>query len=98
MSKVTQFISRNDRERERLIREARAIYESIFPSEASGQTGPVDEIDVSAAFQRPSPRGKLASKRHVLMLEVVKSTRLGPIASPTQEPSGNSLRPLREVT
>ena len=30
---VVQFISKSDRERARLIREARALYDSIFPSE-----------------------------------------------------------------
>lgn len=32
MGEVIQFISKSERERLRLIREARAIYESIFPS------------------------------------------------------------------
>ncbi len=31
MGEVVQFVSRSERERERLIREARAIYDSIFP-------------------------------------------------------------------
>ncbi|MCP3396386.1 hypothetical protein [Bradyrhizobium sp. CCGB20] len=31
MGEVIQFVSRSERERERLIREARAIYDSIFP-------------------------------------------------------------------
>jgi hypothetical protein len=31
MGEVVQFVSRSDRERARLIREARAIYDSIFP-------------------------------------------------------------------
>jgi hypothetical protein len=35
MAEVIQFIPKRDREREALIREARAIYESIFPSEKS---------------------------------------------------------------
>ena len=33
MGDVVRFISKQDRERETLIRLARAIYESIFPSE-----------------------------------------------------------------
>lgn len=31
MGEVIQFVSRSERERARLIREARAIYDSIFP-------------------------------------------------------------------
>jgi hypothetical protein len=47
MGEVIQFVPvpKRDREREALIREARAIYESIFPSEkspASEQRGPKD--------------------------------------------------------
>jgi hypothetical protein len=33
MGEVIQFIPKSARERARLIREARAIYESIFPTE-----------------------------------------------------------------
>jgi hypothetical protein len=33
MGEVVQFIPKRDLERARLIREARAIYESIFPTE-----------------------------------------------------------------
>ena len=35
MGEVIQFIPKSERERIRLIREARAIYDSIFPSAAS---------------------------------------------------------------
>ena len=38
LSEVVRFISKSDLERARLIREARAIYESIFP-----QAPPVSE-------------------------------------------------------
>ena len=31
MGEVVQFVSKSERERARLIREARAIYDSIFP-------------------------------------------------------------------
>ncbi|MCK1733511.1 hypothetical protein IVA79_05940 [Bradyrhizobium sp. 138] len=31
MDNVVRFVSKSERERERLIREARAIYDSIFP-------------------------------------------------------------------
>lgn len=36
MSDVVKFVSKSDLERARLIREARAIYESIFPTEPVG--------------------------------------------------------------
>jgi hypothetical protein len=35
MGEVIQFISKAERERTRLIREARAMYESVFPSSDS---------------------------------------------------------------
>ena len=37
MGKVIQFVSKSERERVRLIQEARAIYDSIFPP--TDQTG-----------------------------------------------------------
>ncbi|WP_201723714.1 hypothetical protein [Bradyrhizobium neotropicale] len=41
MGEVIQFVSRSERERLRLIKEARAIYDSIFPpaDPASAQQG-----------------------------------------------------------
>ncbi|MBR0970002.1 hypothetical protein [Bradyrhizobium japonicum] len=41
MGEVIRFVSKSERERERLIREARAIYDSIFPpaDPASEQSG-----------------------------------------------------------
>ena len=45
MGEVIRFVAKREREREALIREARAIYESIFPSEkrpTSEQRGPED--------------------------------------------------------
>jgi hypothetical protein len=41
MGEVIQFVSKSERERERLIREARAIYDSIFP--------PADPVSVREA-------------------------------------------------
>jgi hypothetical protein len=38
MSEIIQFVPKSERERTRLIREARAIYDSIFPA-----TGPAGE-------------------------------------------------------
>ena len=35
MGELIQFVPKSERERVRLIREARAIYDSIFPSAAS---------------------------------------------------------------
>jgi len=37
MGQVIQFVSKSERERLRLIQEARAIYDSIFPSDPVGQ-------------------------------------------------------------
>ncbi|MEH2625217.1 hypothetical protein V1292_003272 [Bradyrhizobium sp. AZCC 1719] len=39
MGEVIRFVSKSERERDRLIREARAIYDSIFPP-----ADPVSEI------------------------------------------------------
>ena len=36
MGEVVQFVSKSERERLRLIREARAIYASIFPDDPNG--------------------------------------------------------------
>ncbi|MET3844598.1 hypothetical protein [Bradyrhizobium sp. OAE829] len=36
MGEVIRFVPKSELERARLIREARAIYESIFPSDAVG--------------------------------------------------------------
>ena len=36
MGDIVKFVSKSDLERARLIREARAIYESIFPTESVG--------------------------------------------------------------
>jgi hypothetical protein len=54
MGQVIQFISKSERERLRLIQEARAIYDSIFPPTdvASEQS--------SGADVRQSDRGNLA--------------------------------------
>ena len=44
MGEVIQFVPRSERERARLIREARAIYDSIFPADPVGlrqDKGPV---------------------------------------------------------
>ncbi|MGX1319109.1 hypothetical protein AB7M17_002562 [Bradyrhizobium sp. USDA 377] len=37
MGQVIQFVSRSERERIRLIQEARAIYDSIFPADPAGE-------------------------------------------------------------
>jgi hypothetical protein len=44
MGEVIRFVPKSERERARLIREARAIYDSIFPS-----AEPVSEQQVSGA-------------------------------------------------
>jgi hypothetical protein len=46
MAEVIRFVSKAELERARLIREARAIYESIFPSETRSvgeRQAPVEE-------------------------------------------------------
>ena len=54
MGQVIQFVSKSERERIRLIQEARAIYDSIFP--------PADPIgdQESGANAHQSDRGNLA--------------------------------------
>jgi hypothetical protein len=46
MGEVIRFVSKAERERARLIREARAQYDSIFPPENSGgeQRAPKNEL------------------------------------------------------
>ena len=46
MGKVIRFIPRSERERARLIREARAIYDSIFPP-ADPVSEPQDKVPLS---------------------------------------------------
>ncbi|WP_407155436.1 hypothetical protein [Bradyrhizobium sp. STM 3557] len=46
MAEIIQFIPKAERERIRLIREARAIYDSIFPP-ASSLGGQQDKADAS---------------------------------------------------
>ena len=56
MSEVIPFVSKAERERARLIREARAIYDSIFPADfpAGKQNGEIAAGDTSnsANFSR----------------------------------------------
>jgi len=63
MGEVIRFIPKSERERSRLIREARAIYNSIFPpaDPASGQQGkaPVSHA-VSGANAHRSDGGLLS--------------------------------------
>ncbi|QOG16661.1 MULTISPECIES: hypothetical protein [Bradyrhizobium] len=54
MGQVIQFVSKSERERLRLIQEARAIYDSIFPpADPAGDQS-------SGANARQSDRGNLA--------------------------------------
>ena len=48
MGEVVRFVSKSERERDRLIREARAIYDSIFPpaDPAKKQREPEDTAGV----------------------------------------------------
>ena len=50
MGQVIQFISKSERERIRLIQEARAIYDSIFPS--ADPAGEQQEATISRARQQ----------------------------------------------
>lgn len=54
MGQIIQFVSKSERERLRLIQEARAIYDSIFP--------PADPANdpSNGAVARQSERGNLA--------------------------------------
>lgn len=58
MSCVVQFVSKSELERERLIREARAIYDSIFPSAGGDaekdpdQPAPHEAVAVTLPKQR----------------------------------------------
>jgi hypothetical protein len=54
MGQIIQFVSKSERERLRLIQEARAIYDSIFPP-----ADPAGE-QASGAIARQSDRGNLA--------------------------------------
>ena len=47
MGEIVQFVSKSERERKRLIQEARAIYDSIFPS-----------ADTSGEGQAKTPLGR----------------------------------------
>ena len=47
MGQVIQFVSKSERERVRLIQEARAIYDSIFPP--NDPTGQQDTATISRA-------------------------------------------------
>lgn len=50
MGEVIQFVTRSERERLRLIKEARAIYDSIFPQEPLN--GQHDNSTISRAVGR----------------------------------------------
>ena len=54
MGQIIQFVSKSERERLRLIQEARAIYDSIFPpADSAGEQS-------SGADARQGDRGNLA--------------------------------------
>ncbi|WP_167561343.1 hypothetical protein [Bradyrhizobium sp. AS23.2] len=55
MGEVIQFVSRSERERLRLIKEARAIYDSIFPPE------PVNEEQGNATISRAVSGGDVGN-------------------------------------
>lgn len=54
MGEVIRFVSKAERERLRLIQEARVIYESVFPSEpVTGQSDGTSSFDVRHGDIRP---------------------------------------------
>ena len=54
MGEVIRFVSKAERERLRLIQEAREIYDSVFPSEGiSERTGGTTTIDGGHGHIRP---------------------------------------------
>ncbi|MCC8945203.1 hypothetical protein H8A97_08785 [Bradyrhizobium sp. Arg62] len=54
MGEIIRFISKSERERARLIREARANYERIFPSaDPADAQGTADEGSGSEASSKP---------------------------------------------
>ena len=59
MSEVIRFVPKSERERARLIREARAMYDSIFPP-ADPVSGQQDEVSVSHPFSHRSDGGLLS--------------------------------------
>ena len=59
MGDVIRFVSKSERERERLIREARAIYDSIFPQAdpvSAQRNTPANHTVGGANIHTPSPR------------------------------------------
>jgi len=56
MGEVVQFVPKSERERNRLIREARAIYDSIFPPAGplreQGRNAPANHAAGSASARR----------------------------------------------
>ncbi len=51
MTKIVRFASKSELERQRLIREARAIYDSIFPPDVPVGGGAHDRWDQPAAHE-----------------------------------------------
>ncbi|TFV75833.1 hypothetical protein E4K64_14700 [Bradyrhizobium frederickii] len=56
MGEIIRFISNSDRERERLIRQARANYDSIFPAEDLAIGGQRDTSLATHGFGGADPR------------------------------------------
>ena len=51
MTEIVRFASKSDLERQRLIREARAIYDSIFPPDVPAGSCTDDSSDQPAAHE-----------------------------------------------
>jgi len=57
VAEVVQFVSKSELERARLIREARAIYESIFPPAEKPVTEPREQDDTPNLDILPTSEG-----------------------------------------
>ena len=59
MGEVIRFIPKSELERARLVREARAIYENIFPSvDATGEQGDEKRRCIRVDFRLPPEPGR----------------------------------------
>jgi hypothetical protein len=64
MGEITGFVSKSELERLRLIREARAIYDSIFPPADAVDKQPNDQVGNGDAA---GPKGRVSSKADARM-------------------------------
>ena len=74
MGEVIRFVPKSERERARLIREARAVYDSIFPPEQQDKA-PISHT-VSGANAHRSDRGTCHDQDHRCALQSLRSDKL----------------------